>query len=329
MTDLKNDITAPLRLAQGSHAKGSGFGCAMNVMSWEKGDLTITDIPDNSDPVLAVMVQHINDGICKEGDKEKLLLDQCNQCDFIEERLESGTVVSRERAPYTESCRKEGHTQNYFYIALLCSNCAVEVLQVAHRTPGTVISDPVRYLTVWYDVIERLLKERHEHYLEMLKVVDKDLALEWKLLLDLVEVALEFHPRFKSEVLRIASVDVDDLDTDEELTTLRSAYEMATKAVFNPDAGGITRYYEDVNSIMTSVVSLTWCGESTLPLLHVAPGGIQEIWNEWDRYGRDYANHVIDVFEEVSGCNAAPEIDIDKLNEALTKMGVKEPVSAK
>ena len=32
------NITEPLRLATGSHAAGSGQGCAMNVISWENGD---------------------------------------------------------------------------------------------------------------------------------------------------------------------------------------------------------------------------------------------------------------------------------------------------
>ncbi len=60
----------PLRLAVGSHVAGSGKGCAMNVISWENGDTTISDFPECSDSFLARLVQIVNDGIClhREGD---------------------------------------------------------------------------------------------------------------------------------------------------------------------------------------------------------------------------------------------------------------------
>lgn len=41
---MNQKITEPLRLAVGSHSAGSGKGCAMNVISWENGDSTITDL---------------------------------------------------------------------------------------------------------------------------------------------------------------------------------------------------------------------------------------------------------------------------------------------
>lgn len=56
-----NDITQPLTLAFGSHKAGSGFGCAMNVLSWENGDATITDYPDCTLDDLAALVQEFND----------------------------------------------------------------------------------------------------------------------------------------------------------------------------------------------------------------------------------------------------------------------------
>lgn len=55
----------PLALSTGSHKAGSGKGCAMNVISWENGDTEITDFPDCSDPMLAAVVQYVNDTICK------------------------------------------------------------------------------------------------------------------------------------------------------------------------------------------------------------------------------------------------------------------------
>ena len=62
----------PLRLAVGSHEAGSGKGCAMNVVSWESGDTTITDMPACADPMLARIVQNVNDRICTHRDGDLL-----------------------------------------------------------------------------------------------------------------------------------------------------------------------------------------------------------------------------------------------------------------
>jgi hypothetical protein len=50
-------ITHPLRLARGSHQRGSGKGCAMNAISYTNGDERITDFPTCSARPLAVLVQ--------------------------------------------------------------------------------------------------------------------------------------------------------------------------------------------------------------------------------------------------------------------------------
>lgn len=60
---MTHDITEPLQLAKGSHKAGSGKGCAMNVISWENGDVKITDYPSCSDPFLATLVQILNDNL--------------------------------------------------------------------------------------------------------------------------------------------------------------------------------------------------------------------------------------------------------------------------
>ena len=67
-----NDITQPLRLAVGSHRAGSGKGCAMNVISWETGESTITDMPACADPFLARVVQRVNDSQCAHSDGDLL-----------------------------------------------------------------------------------------------------------------------------------------------------------------------------------------------------------------------------------------------------------------
>ena len=54
-------ITYPLRLARGSHQPGSGKGCAMNAISYIKGDEQITDFPATSARPLASFVQLCND----------------------------------------------------------------------------------------------------------------------------------------------------------------------------------------------------------------------------------------------------------------------------
>ena len=70
------DFPHPLRLAVGSHAAGSGKGCAMNVVSYENGDTTITDMPACADPLLARIVQRVNDSICTHRDGDLL----CPSC---------------------------------------------------------------------------------------------------------------------------------------------------------------------------------------------------------------------------------------------------------
>lgn len=69
-------INHPLRLAVGSHQAGSGKGCAMNVISWESGDSTITDMPAYADRLLAWIVQRVNDTICTHRDGDLL----CPEC---------------------------------------------------------------------------------------------------------------------------------------------------------------------------------------------------------------------------------------------------------
>jgi hypothetical protein len=65
-------ITHPLRLACGSHEAGSGKGCAMNVVSWMKGDVRITDFPDCSSRYLARLVQMCNDVLACRGEDNLL-----------------------------------------------------------------------------------------------------------------------------------------------------------------------------------------------------------------------------------------------------------------
>lgn len=67
MTDIDlTRITSPLRLAHGSHQKGSGRGCIMNVISWIEGQQTITDWPPCVADPLARLAQQVNDMLATE-----------------------------------------------------------------------------------------------------------------------------------------------------------------------------------------------------------------------------------------------------------------------
>ncbi len=101
----------PLRLAVGSHQAGTGKGCAMNVISWENGDATITDMPACTDPFLARIVQRVNDSICTHRDGD-----------------------------------------------LLCADCSMIVLALAHRTVGTAGHATVdTYVQIAVEEAERVL----------------------------------------------------------------------------------------------------------------------------------------------------------------------------
>jgi len=88
------NINHPLRLAVGSHQAGSGQGCAMNVVSWESGDTTITDMPACADWVLAKIVQWVNDTICTHRDGD-LLCPACSVLvlDLAHRTVGTGTVA--------------------------------------------------------------------------------------------------------------------------------------------------------------------------------------------------------------------------------------------
>lgn len=75
---MSTEEIQPLRLATGSHQAGSGRGCAMNVISWENGDTTISDYPECSDKFLARMVQIVNDSICTHTKEDDLLCAKCS-----------------------------------------------------------------------------------------------------------------------------------------------------------------------------------------------------------------------------------------------------------
>lgn len=77
-----------LQLATGSHTAGSGKGCAMNMVSWENGDTTITDFPACTARPLARLVQIVNDSICTHRNDGFL----CGECSVTVLNLAHQTV---------------------------------------------------------------------------------------------------------------------------------------------------------------------------------------------------------------------------------------------
>lgn len=67
MSELNWDLLQPMRVAGGSHQKGSGYGCGMNVVSYINGDTEITDFPTCSDGKLSRLVQTVNDVLAVHG----------------------------------------------------------------------------------------------------------------------------------------------------------------------------------------------------------------------------------------------------------------------
>jgi len=94
-------VEHPLRLAVGSHRAGSGKGCAMNVVSWESGDTTITDMPACADRLLARIVQQANDSICTHRDGDLL----CPTCSVKVLNL-AHRIVGTGTHPLTELDRR-------------------------------------------------------------------------------------------------------------------------------------------------------------------------------------------------------------------------------
>lgn len=80
----ESKITSPLRLAGGSHQAGTGVGCVMNVVSWVKGDYSITDFPDNIPSHLVDMFQEVNDLLALTSPKDWYVYD---------DRREAGAYV--------------------------------------------------------------------------------------------------------------------------------------------------------------------------------------------------------------------------------------------
>lgn len=93
----------PLRLATGSHDRGTLRGCAMNLISWEQGENQISDTPMCVHWALARMVHIVNDDLCTHSEVEE-----------------------------------DPSGYEYMY---LCPDCSVKILSLAHRTVNTAGAD--------------------------------------------------------------------------------------------------------------------------------------------------------------------------------------------
>lgn len=64
-------------LAKGTSARGSGRACIMNYLSYLNGDVQITDLPDCTEPQLAMLAQNVNDDLCWHTGPSDLLCSDC------------------------------------------------------------------------------------------------------------------------------------------------------------------------------------------------------------------------------------------------------------
>jgi hypothetical protein len=71
------NIVPRLRVGAGAPDGSTGL-CGMQVVSWENGDSTITDLPDCADPFLAKVVQRVNDRYCTHRAGSDLLCPPCS-----------------------------------------------------------------------------------------------------------------------------------------------------------------------------------------------------------------------------------------------------------
>lgn len=102
------DVPSPLRIAVGSWMRGTGVGCAMNVLSYEQGDSKITDWPSCTSRTLTPLIQAINDSICPHIQKMKVM-----------DREPNGQFAGVKSA------------------LTLCPKCSMKILHLAHLTVGT------------------------------------------------------------------------------------------------------------------------------------------------------------------------------------------------
>lgn len=64
-------------IAKGTSARGSGRACVMNYLSYLNGDLEVTDLPDCTEPQLAMLAQNVNDDLCWHTGPSDLLCSDC------------------------------------------------------------------------------------------------------------------------------------------------------------------------------------------------------------------------------------------------------------
>lgn len=130
-----NDFPHPLRLAVGSHQRGTGKGCAMNVISYENGDAEITDTPGCSDLMLTFVAQRVNDTYCTHRDEDLL----CAPCSVEVLHVAHRTVGTRLDWPLREVTR--------LYVTL-----AAEAAEAAAPPKLTQVDrDALRLVRAWLD----------------------------------------------------------------------------------------------------------------------------------------------------------------------------------
>jgi hypothetical protein len=97
---MRNGRHVAVRLSTGERLGQPDSVCAMNVIASQNGENAGTDFPACVDPVLARIVQQVNDNLCEHCDNNLLCHDCSNSVLELAERTVgtgSGTLTDRER----------------------------------------------------------------------------------------------------------------------------------------------------------------------------------------------------------------------------------------
>jgi hypothetical protein len=274
---MSQDITEPLRLAVGSHEAGKGYGCAMNIISWENGDTEITDLPSCSDKALARMVQEVNDEICS----------------------------------HTKRIVHKKHEEESYpdYTDVLCPDCSLKALTLAHRTVGTGGLPEQLSDEIWFQIcILNLQKVIAAH--EALPKLGRTRARRVKVAKDLIEILRASLDEMREDHGRFWTVS----SSHGFVRRRMDATELFRKYNINedrPDDGIFRMLVWDIKQLLDA--DRDW----------------QFNFVQFDELGRqrrgpaigflEGTHRVIDLWDEVTGFKA-PEMEQEKIQEAWVKL---------
>lgn len=178
MTDIDWSRLQPLRMTSGSHTKGSGQGCVMNVVSYITGDAEITDYPQCADDRLSLMLQNLNDNIASSRGKNQKYLSPEDAMTLIElGTLTIGTKDTLPRDKYWvlryEMEAKHGHSDSIDQTL----NGLLASIAGAHQKIKE-IADGSGYIVVSDEGIEKMIAFARDVLIRWREIVGLDTTVE-------------------------------------------------------------------------------------------------------------------------------------------------------